>query len=514
MKRLLTIVLAAAALLPGLWSCSDKDEKEVLDTVELRYRVADSYTLDAVSAKAFSIVVTSTKPWTITSAHPDWCIITQEDGAASDPDKVRYGQGDKTTVKVQYYDNTELDDRTDYIEIRSDFWLGKKVSVTQKGIAYLEVPEEDLELDIDKDGGELYIHVNSNQNWTSAVTSGDWLSVKEGASGTLDGVVTLLAEENSGEKRYATVEVRDRHDVLMATINVTQDGVQLDPETLELRAGYDQLSAELKVISNGKWEAVKDNPNDDWFTIENPANTGDATLEIKLTENTGEGMRNSIITLQTIAANEGDFVVKRTIVLKQAYKITPVRYYIDNDAIGGYTSDWANKPVYTAGVGTLFTAKARLNKSMPFGTYTFRWHTFTGSVKVRHWLCFSESAEIKVDIRPAYSSGAKISFDFNAPGGVSSQKPTLSSSSYSNLDWTKPIELTIKFDPSGSEYCHVTYLVNGVEAVSYDTSENTMRTTKWGSSINMYYGADLESGTDGSAILEWMEYTAPMNWDE
>ena len=87
-------------------------------------------------------------------------------------------------------------------------------------------------------------------------------------------------------------------------------------------------------------------------------------------------------------------------------------------------------------------------------------------------------------------------------------------SSYSDLDWTKPIELTIKFDPSGAGFCHVTYLVNGVEAVSYDTSENTMRTTKWGSSINMYYGADLESGTDGSAILEWMEYTAPMNWDE
>ena len=514
MKRLLTIILAAAALLPGLWSCSDKDEKEVLDTVELRYRVADSYNLDAISPKAFSIVVTSTKPWTITSTHPDWCIITQEDGAASDPDKVRYGQGDKTTVRVQYYDNTELDDRTDYIEIRSDFWLGKKVAVIQKGIAYLTVPEEDLDLEIEKDGGELTVRINSNQNWSAAITSGDWISIKEGATGNGDGVVKMVAGENSGEKRYATAEVRDRHDVLMATINITQDGVQLDPETLELRAGYDVLSSELKVVSNGKWEAVKDNPNDDWYTIENPENVGDATLKITLKENTGEQMRTAGIIIRTIAANEGDFVVQRNVVLKQAYKINPVRYVIDNDAIGGYTSDWTNKPVYTAGVGTLFTAKSRLNKSMPFGTYTFRWHTFTGAVKVRHWFCFSESAELKVDIRPAYSSGAKISFDFNAPGGVSSQKPTLSTSSYSDLDWTKPIELTIKFDPSGAGFCHVTYLVNGVEAVSYDTSENTMRTTKWGSSINMYYGADLESGTDGSAILEWMEYTAPMNWDE
>ena len=50
--------------------------------------------------------------------------------------------------------------------------------------------------------------------------------------------------------RYAAMEVYDRHNVLMATVNFTQDGVLLDPETLEIRAGYDQPSAELRVSSN------------------------------------------------------------------------------------------------------------------------------------------------------------------------------------------------------------------------------------------------------------------------
>lgn len=501
MKRFIYMILAAAALLPGLWSCSDKDDKEPLDTVELRYRVADSYTLDAVSAKAFSIVVTSTKPWTITSAHPDWCIIEKEDGAASDPEKVRYGQGDKTTVKVQYYDNTELDDRVDYIEIRSDFWFGKKVTVTQKGIAYLDVPADDLDLDIEKDGGELYIHINSNQNWSAAVTSGDWISIKEGATGSLDGVVTLLAEENTGEKRYATVEVRDRHDVLMATVNVTQDGVQLDPETLEIRAGYDQLSAELKVVSNGKWEAVKDNPNDDWYTIENPENTGDATLQITLKENTGEQLRTAGIVIKTVAASEGDFVVQRNVVLKQAYKISPVKVMFDNDEIGKWKSDKTNTPVYQPGVGTLFPGYARLNNgSMPFGTYTFHWSNITADARVRLWFCYSDSEEIKYDIKAA---SAATSVSVNKGSGGS---PELKNTS---VDISQPVDMTYKFDPSGSKYCKVTFLLNGVEFCSFDSSEAIMPAVLWGSSINMYLGCET-----GSAILEWYEYTAPMNWDE
>ncbi|MBQ9185111.1 MAG: BACON domain-containing protein [Bacteroidales bacterium] len=501
MKRFIYMILAAAALLPGLWSCSDKDEKEDLKTVELRYRVADSYSLDAVSPKAFSIIVASTDPWTITSAHPDWCIITQEEGAGSDPELVRYGKGEKTSVKVQYYDNTELDDRTDIIEIRSDFWLGKRVTITQKGIAYLNVPEEDLNLDIEKDGGELYVHVNSNQNWSAAVTSGSWLSIEEGATGSLDGTVTLLAEENTGEKRYATVEVYDRHSELMATINITQDGVQLDPEALEIRAGYDQLAADLGIVSNGTWEAVKDNEADDWYTIENPKNTGDATLHITLNENTGEQMRSAGIIIKTVAASEDDFVVQRVVTLKQAYKITPQRIVFNNDEMGKWKSDKTNNPVYQAGVGMLFPGYARLNNSsMPFGTYTFHWTNISADARVRLWFCYSDSEEIKYDIKAA---SAETSVSVNKGSGAA---PTLTNT---KVDISQPVDMTYKFDPSGSQYCHVTFLLNGVEFSSFDSSDAVMPAVLWGKSVNMYLGCET-----GSAVLEWYEYTPPMNWDE
>ena len=513
MKRFIIISCTAAALLAGLWACQQKVEDPV-DAVDLRYRVADSYELDAIGPKSFTIVVKSTEKWTVSSRHPEWCIIDTEEGEAVADSLVHVGRGDNTTVRVQYYDNDQLDDRTDYIDISSGGWTGKTVTVYQRGIAYLNVPEADLEegIMLGKAGGETAIHVNSNQDWSAKVLEGNWISVTEGATGTLDGTVVLEAKENTGEKRYAAVAVYDRHGEERAVVKFTQDGVQLDPDTFEIRAGYDQLSTEIHVISNARWTASKGGETD-WFEIDNPdGHDGDDVLRITLKENSqGTSMRKSSIVLETIAASEGDAVAKKEITIKQAYPIAPVRKLMDNDEMGAWKSDWANPPAYTKDVGTLFTAKARLNQGdMPFGTYTFRWSNLTGGARVRHWFCYSDGIEFKVDIRPVDS---KISFDFNASGSGLSGKPSLDG--YTNVDFTKPIEITYKFDPSGSEYCHVTYLCNGVEMASFDTSDSILHTSKWGSKINLYIGCDQVSGQDpGSAVLEWYEYTAPMNWDE
>jgi hypothetical protein len=213
--------------------------------------------------------------------------------------------------------------------------------------------------------------------------------------------------------------------------------------------------------------------------------------------------------VKNVVDNPEDFQVEKTIVVKQAYRIEPVRVVVDNDELSLWKSDWANAPTYAKGVGTTFVGKARLNRSMAFGSYTFRWSNFVtdpelGGPRVRHWFCFSESAEIKADIRPA---DAKVSFDFNAAGD--GNKPSVDA--YTAIeDWTQPMELTIKFDPSGPEHCHITYLVNGVVAGSWDSGPELMRSVLWNAGINMYFGVDV----GGSAICEWYEYTAPMNWDE
>ena len=524
MKKTFQYILIGLALTAVMAGCN-KTVSPVVDpddVVDLRYRAESEYNLDAISPKPFVITVKSTKPWTITNAHPDWCIISEEEGEAQPADSVLIGHGESTKVNVQYYNNPFLDDRIDTIVIASRHYVAKKVTVYQKGIAYLNVPEADIEggLMIEKAGGDLEINVKCNQKWTAKVVAHeggktDWLSISNGESGELDGKVTVTVKENSGEKRYANVAVYDRHGEERAMIFITQDGVQLDPETFEIRVGYDVLTASLNVVCNTKWTAEKGG-TEDWYSIDNPdGHDGDGVLKLTLQDNAaGTAMRKSSILLKTIAANPGDPVAQKEIFIKQAYPINPVRKTMDNNELGAWTSDWANPPVYTKDYGTLFAAKSRLNQSMPFGTYTFRWKDLTAdpaaaeAIRVRHWFCFDEGCELKFDLRPV---DAKISFDFYAAGD--GNKPSVSA--FTDVDWTKPIEITYKFDPSGPEHCHVTYLVkqdgaDAVEAGSFDTSASLLRSVTWGSKINMYIGVDKS----GSAVLEWYEYVAPMNWDE
>ena len=516
MKKILNILCASAALLAVLSACQEKPGQET-KVVDLRYRALDNYDLAATDAQSFTILVSSSDPWTISSEHPDWCIISQEEGEGAPIDSVRIGHAPITTVRVQYYDNPYLDDRDDKLTIQSDYWIGKVISVHQKGIAFLTIPEEDIDQEVIKAGGNYFINISSNQDWSAKVTGGDWISITDGATGNGGGAVTVTAEENSKEKRYAEVSVYDRHSVLMYKVNFTQDGVQLDPATLEIRASYDQASADIDIISNAKWTAAKESATDDWFSLENASGNGNGTVHVVFTQNDEDAIRVAKVVIKNVVENEGDYQAEKTVTVKQAYKIEPVKVIMNADEMSNWKSDWANTPSYIKDVGLLFNAKARLNRSMPFGTYTFHWSALTADAentgpRVRHWFCFGESCELKADLRPV---DGKVSFDFNAAGD--GNKPSLSG--YTDVDWSAPIEMTYKFENNGKtgtfgdsdvDYCHVTYLVNGNVAGSFDTASDLLRSVYFGASINMYIGCDVA----GSAILEWYEYTAPMVWDE
>ena len=520
MKRIAYILCAAAVLLTAFTGCQKQAEQGTMATVDLRYRANDSYDLPATDAPSFVIMVASSEKWEITSKHPDWCIISQEEGEGAPADSVRIGHAPITSVRVQYYDNTFLDDRTDTLTISSSYWVGKRITVNQKGIAFLTVEDEDLDQAVIKAGGNYLIHVTSNQDWSAKVTYGDWVSIADGATGSKVGTITVTAAENSSELRYADVTIYDRHDVPMYIAKFTQDGVQLVPAVSEILASYDQASSDLEIISNTKWTVAKASETDDWFSLDKTSGEGNGVVHITFTQNDESGVRKADLIIKNVVEKADDYQAEKTVVVKQGYKIEPVRVLMNNDELSLWNSDWANKPTYIKDTGLLFEAKARLNRSMQFGTYTFRWSALTpdptnGGPRVRHWFCFNEGAELKADIRP---SDGKVSFDFNVAGD--NNKPSIDG--YTNVDFTQPVEFTYKFDRNGKtgvftkdgvdmdvEYCHVTYLVNGVEVGSFDTHTNMLRSVYFGASINMYIGCD----TAGSAICEWYEYTAPMSWD-
>ena len=516
MKQIIKLFCCAAALVTGLAGCVPKNE-EPMKIVDLRYRAMDTYELPATRAEAFTILVASTDPWTITSEHPEWCYITEEEGDASDPDAVHEGRAEATTIRVQYYDNLKLDDRQDKLTIKSDYWVGKVITVNQKGIAYLKISEEDQNQDVEKAGGEYTIHINANQDWSAKVTEGEWLSITDGASGTLDGDITLQAIDNPTEQRYASVTVYDRHGEPMYVVRFTQDGIQLDLANPELRTDYNQETASAKIVSNGKWTVAKASAADDWFTLDTTSGEGDGTIQITLTQNDEDAVRAAEIVVKSVVEHEGDYQAEKTLTLKQAYKVTPTRYILDNEEMSLWKSDQTNAPVYTKGVGTFFKYPCRLNRGdMPMGTYTFRWTDIQTTpdaslARARAWFCFSESAELKCDLRP-FEDGGKVTFDFNAAGD--GNKPSVSS--IPDVDFSQPVEFTVKFEPNNvfdetgeKEYCHVQFYVNGVPGSSFDTAPDLFRTCYWGAKINLYFGMY----NSGSAVCEWYEYSKPIDWD-
>lgn len=521
MKKIFDILCATATLLAVLSGCQGGKEQGTQKIVDLRYRANDSYELAATDAQSFTIQVASTDPWTVSSDHPDWCIISQEQGEGAPADSVKIGHAPATTVRIQYYDNPDLDDREDKITIQSDFWVGKVITVRQKGCAFLTIPDEDLSLDVVKAGGDYTIHIASNQNWSGAVTDGDWLAIADGATGNGDGTISVSAQENTMELRYGEVTVYDRHQKASAKIKFTQDGVQLVPALTEVRASYDQLSGEVEITSNTEWTVEKLSGDEDWFTLVNTSGKGNGKIQITFTQNDGDYLRMAEIAVKNKTENPEDFQTQKVIKLKQAYKIEPVRTIFTTDELtnwSGPNSDWPNAAVYTKDLGVTFAARSRIRRDVQFGTYTFRWSNFVddaeaGAPQARLWFCFDESLEIKPYIRPG---DKKVSYEFNAAGD--GNKPSVSS--FTDLeDWTQPIEFTIKFDPSGAEHCHVSFFVNGKAAGSFDSSATFMRTITWGASISLYIGVDTASGssakeTKATAVCEWMDYTAPVNWDE
>ena len=224
-RALLLLALPATGFL--LQSCEDEKAEKWVD---LRYRVEDSYVVEASNPEPFSFEVKSTDPWEVFGKY-DWYTLSPSTGEA--------GKIYKVTVTCK--ENTALDDRTDTIHIKSDYWTGKRFLLTQKGTAYLNV--EGVEM-INQEGDAMTFNVLSNQKWSAEVTEGDvWLSVRgnnEKIEGEQNGQITVEATPNTGEMRTGVVTIYDRHSKVAMEVRCTQDGVLLTPETPE----------------NGKWFAI------------------------------------------------------------------------------------------------------------------------------------------------------------------------------------------------------------------------------------------------------------------
>ena len=317
-----TLSFAVALTSLALQGCDDSDP---MKWVDLRYRVEDSYTVEAQNPEVISFQVKSTDTWKVFGKE-DWHIISPAEGES----------GQTYTVTLTCRNNTELDDRIDTITIKSDYWTGKQFTVLQKGTAYLTA--EGTDFIIHKNGEERTFQVKTNQKWSAKVTEGDvWLTITSKASGELDGNLTVSATANKGEKRTGKVTLYDRYGVAQHVVECVQDGVVLSPQVPENGKWFAlEANAQLFTIpveADVEWDAVKENEeDDDWFEIDN--STTKDQLVLKVNEHKGTQVRVAVVYLVS-RAGEGTEPVRKEIKFKQINPLYAITTTVDKTIKSG-----------------------------------------------------------------------------------------------------------------------------------------------------------------------------------
>ena len=464
-------------------SCSDDDEQ--MKWVDLRYNVQDEYTLTAIDPEPVVLQVKSTAPWKVYNLHEGWCTINP---ATGDNTQKIYN------VTVQYADNDQLDDRVDSLIIQSDYWLRKWVKILQKGTAFLNLENhEGILLDKAADASGAFL-IKSNQNWSVKVTKGDsWLTLTAGAIGKLNGEVKFTAQENKGAKRYATITVYDRYGVERGTVEITQDGVQLDAETLLIKTDYTAKTYLLHVVANTEWTAVKDDPDVDWYSFETTELNGTTDLKIIVQENKSSAVRKATFTIESKSVL-GVESVKSTIVLKQSNNNTPEVYQFDAGEIARWTVN-GTAPIVVNGNDASFTAKGgnsrMFRNGFGPGLYEFKINSWSETAHSIIFVCYAAN---------------EIRYHMNAKNGTTDM---------STAPWTDIPN--VKFDASKShilgldivvddetDKLDITFLLDGKKLHTLNDYVSSAETA------TIYVGANQT----GTAIYDYWSYTEPINWGE
>lgn len=496
-------ILCGSVLLAGAFASCKKTGP--MKWVDLRYLAEDSYTLTATSPEPIRLKVKSTDPWKVYGTESSWCSITPSEGGASE----------LFDVTVQYTENTELDDRLDTLVIQSDYWIGKWIPVRQKGTAYLNI-EESGDLNIGQFGGTAQFSIRANQDW-SLVKANDapWLTlIKTSGHGDAN-ILLAVSEENKGERRFADIDVLNRHDEREQTVRVWQDGVVLTPAQVRMRTTFDAQTLSVKVSSNADWTVEKADTGIGWFEFSQTEFSGDGTLQINLTENTGASIRTAEVLLKTKAADGFKQIVK-SIVIRQAYNPTPDYYDFDASGleqwiINGADNDKSSCKVvgscleiygaqkvhrYNCAAGNWdFFMKASSAKAQPViyfqcGDFDMRWFVDVGAGKT--------------NVTMVDKGNSKTFPDFNVP--------------YSSVEDHK---FGIKMTPDKDGWAVFSWVLDDKVLGSYTTNGVNVQTSalKFSQDLkfHIFVGA-WESGTaNQTTIWSGWQYTLPyefINWGE
>lgn len=473
----LLMTILALATTVGFASC--QDDETSMKWVDLRYNPQSDYQIPAKGAEEITFEVKSTDPWEV-YGQTDWCTISPDQGPADEVCK----------VTLTFKDNEGLDDRTDTLTIKSDYWIGKRFTVSQKGIAYLTV-ETTEPITLSKEMDSKSFDVKANQDWTTKVTTDSkWLSITGGSAGKLDGKVIVTTTVNKGEQRTGEVTVYDRHGVQMAIVTVIQEGVMLQPERMVIKTLHEGRVFKLKVASNAEWTIRKSDEDMEWYTLPVTSFNGAAEVEIVIDENTGSSTRRAELILSTKVV-EGVEPVVKTIILKQGNEPEAIRYEFTAADLGSRWKIDTGTPKFD---GDGYFEKARVSQdNCVLGLYSFRVKTMSADAFPMLYFTYSKK---------------EIRFHINATSGTTdiSTAPWLPLESKNvAFDITKPHTYSLRLsDKEG--FMFIEWILDGEIFASIWANSGGLMINPDEKSL-VYFGCN-----PGNALFDWYEYTPPIDW--
>ena len=282
-----------------------------------------------VSGGSQSINVISDASWTAQTAS-SWIQVTPSTGTEG-----------SVSVTVETLPNYSLSKRNGYVYLVLSDDNKMEIPVEQECVAF-SLDRSSMAFAAGPSNDQL--NVSSNVSWSVQTGYAEWLSFSP-AQGTESAAVTVSAQDNnSTTERTGKFSVSPTVIDYAFTVDVSQAGHSFQADSTALEFSDKAGSAQVSVISDGTWVATTQN---DWITLTPGSMTGNGTLAVAVTENTGVESRTG-----WIAINLGTTVVNVRVVQLGKY-FTLSGNLFNFAAKGGQTQvDLTTNDGWTASAGS------------------------------------------------------------------------------------------------------------------------------------------------------------------
>lgn len=201
------------------------------------------------------------------------------------------------TITVEANENDDERTSQAYIHLDETNAIRYLFIVKQKGNSIEVVPSS---LTFPASGASLSVVVNSSGKWKS-VTLDDWIETQESGSSC-----RIIAQENNSlQSRSGIVKfnrLNEFNEIVGKTVSlgVYQEAKHINLDTQVLQFGPEAWTQKLSIDSDAPWTLTT---NDDWITLSPTSGTGDANVNVSVTENKSTSSRSGTIILKCLGEN-------------------------------------------------------------------------------------------------------------------------------------------------------------------------------------------------------------------